>query len=128
MKELGSGVEPELQSNSVVDTVQGQPIDDSAIANSKEGEIYNTEDPERLTLSGLVGDEKHQNSGGHATPTYEGLHIHPEKDRAALKALDQVEGSPVSQAGVISVPDGKRNHLFTLYTLSARWNRPCSSC
>ena len=102
-----ASVDSDIQTNPIVDTVQGRPTDDSAIANSEEREIDNVEDPARLTLSDLVGDEKLQDAGGHATPTHEGLHIHSEQDRVALEALEHIEHSPESQAGVIRVLDGK---------------------
>ena len=90
--ELASGDEAELH------IVRGWPMDDSAIANSGRREINNVEGPAQT---------EPQNTGGHATSTYEGIHIHSEKDRVAMPSLDQVERGPESQAGVIRVPDGK---------------------
>lgn len=90
--ELASGDEAELH------IVRDQPMDDSTIANSGGREINNVEDPAK---------KEPQNTGGHAGPTYEGLHIHSEKDWVAITSLGQVERGPESQAGVIRVPDGK---------------------
>jgi hypothetical protein len=100
-----SGLKLEPQVIPVVDTVE--KMDEGSTTNSKGREEHSAEDLAPSAIEGLAADEEPQKTGGHATPTSDGLYIHSEQDTVALGALQGVGRSPKSPAGVIGVPGGK---------------------
>jgi len=99
-----SGLKLDQQVIPVVDTAEEK--DEGSTTDFKGREEY-SEGAALSALQGLARDEVPQGPEGRATPASDGLHIHPEQDKVALGALQRVEHSPKSPAGVIGVPGGK---------------------
>lgn len=104
VKGPASDLNSEPQAIPVVDTVK--EMDEGSTTNSKEKKS-NVEDPALPAFEDIAGGEEPQETGGRAPPASDGLHIRSEQDRVAPGALQFIECSPKSPAGVIRVPGGK---------------------
>jgi len=100
-----SGLKLDQQVIPVVDTVEEK--DGGSTTNTNGRGECRVEGAALPALQDLARDEVPQEPEGRATPASAELHIHPEQDKVALGALQRVEHSPRSPAGVIWVPGGK---------------------